>query len=137
MVEALEHGVTIPLTVSTRVSRHYGRVARLERDHDHQLEIRYLPMLRAYQLSDLSRDRQDNYPRLAMLIDDLSRPRSWSTSLTPPEARERDWQVEIRAELDRDRLPSPMRLPAQFDSDWRARTPWQTWRVDAGGRGAD
>ncbi len=131
VIEALEHGVVVPLRVTTRSSRHHGWIAMQDRDRNHRFELRYLPLVRSYQVTELKTGRQENFPRLGMAVEALSTRRSWATGLGRNEAAQRDWQVEIRAELDRSRLPSPMRLPVWFDPEWQARSPWHGWRVNA------
>jgi hypothetical protein len=127
VVDALHHGVVVPLEVSVRISRHHGIVASQDRSHPHRFEIRYLPLLRDYELWDVRSDRRELYPRLAILTQALARRRQFSTGLTQGEVDERRWQVQVRAHLDRSRLPSPMRLPVWFDASWRAEGPWATW----------
>jgi hypothetical protein len=131
VIEALDHGVVVPLKVTTRVSRHHRFFAIEDRDRNHRFEIRYLPLVRSYQLTELKTGQQSTYPRLAMLTESLRQRQVWDTGLNRAEADQRDWQVEIRAELDRSRLPSPMRMPVWFDSQWRAVTPWHGWAVHA------
>jgi len=127
VVNALHHGVVIPLEVSVRISRHHGLVASEDRSHHHRFEIRYLPLLRDYEVWDVRADERTLYPRLAILTRALSRRRQFSTGLSRSDVAERRWQVQLRAKLDRSRLPSPMRLPVWFDARWRAEGPWHTW----------
>jgi hypothetical protein len=131
VIEALDHGVVVPIRVITRTSRHHGWIAMQDRDRNHRFEIRYLPLVRNYQVLELKTGRQENYPRLSMAMEALSTRRGWATGLNREEAARRDWQVEIRAELDRSRLPSPMRIPVWFDPEWRSSSPWHGWRIDA------
>jgi hypothetical protein len=131
VVEALEHGVAVPVRVTTRVSRRHTHFALLDRDRNHRFEVRYLPMVRSYQIIDTRSGEQSTHPRLGMLLDGFRQPRPWSTGLMREELAERNWQVEIRAELDRSRLPSPMRMPVWFDPAWRAVTPWHGWKLDS------
>lgn len=131
VIEALEHGVAVPMRVTTRVSRRYARFALLDRDRNDRFEVRYLPMVRSYQLIDTKSGEQATHPRLSMLLEGFRQRRPWATGLTRDELDGRDWQVEIRAELDRSRLPSPMRMPVWFDPEWRAVTTWHGWKVDS------
>lgn len=131
VVEALEHGVAVPVRVTTRISRRHRHFAMFDRDRNHRFEVRYLPMVRSYQIIETRSGEQQTHPRLGMLLDGLRQSQPWATGLERSELAERDWQVEIRAELDRSRLPSPMRMPVWFDPDWRAVTPWQAWKVEA------
>lgn len=127
VIDALHHGVVVPLELSVRISRHHGVVASEDRSHDHRFEIRYLPLLRDYEVWDVRADERTLFPRLAILTQALARRRQFSTGLTRQEVSERRWQVQLRARLDRSRLPSPMRLPVWFDPRWRAEGPWHTW----------
>ncbi len=131
MREALDRGVPIHLSVTTRVSRHHRLAARLERSLRYGLEIRHLPMLGHYQLSDLQTGEQTTFPRLWMLLDALATPRRFETGMAADEWPGRDWQVQIRADVDRSRLPSPMRLPAWFSPQWRLGSGWHSWLVKA------
>jgi hypothetical protein len=130
VVEALEHGVAVPLRITTRVARYYRWFAIVDEDRHHRLEIRYLPLVRSYQLHDLASGRQQNFPRLAMLAEALREPRRWPTGLDSAAAQAHAWQVQLRAELDRSRLPSPMRIPVWFDPQWRVVSDWQTWLIN-------
>jgi len=133
VVEALEHGVAVPLRITTRVARYHGWVAIVDEDRFHRLEIRYLPLVRSYQLNDLASGRQQNFPRLGMLTSALRERRRWPTGLDREAADARPWQVQLRAELDRSRLPSPMRIPVWFDPEWRVVSDWQTWLIEFDG----
>ena len=127
VIEALEHGVVVPLELSVRISRHHGVMASEDRTHHHRFEVRYLPLLRDYELTDVRADTRTLYPRLGILVDALAERRRFSTGLTREEVTERRWQIQIRAHLDRTRLPSPMRLPVWFDDRWRAQSRWYSW----------
>ncbi|MBB6088475.1 DUF4390 domain-containing protein [Wenzhouxiangella marina] len=127
VVEALHHGVVVPLELSVRISQHHGLVALEDRTHNHRFEVRYLPLLRDYEVFDVRADTRTRYPRLGMLTSAMARQRFYSTGLSEAEVEQRRWQVQLRAYLDRTRLPSPMRLPAWFDRRWRVEGPWHSW----------
>ncbi len=130
VIEAMEHGVAVPLRITTRSFRRYGWLRILDRDRNHRYEVRYLPMLRSYQIADTKSDEQRNYPRLHMLVDSLRQPQPWATGLTRDDVASVTFQLEIRGQLDRTRLPSPMRMPVWFDPQWRAISSWQQWLLD-------
>jgi len=123
----------VPLRITTRVARYHRWFAIVEKDLDHRLEIRYLPLVRSYQLNDLVSGQQQNFPRLGMLTAALRERRRWPTGLDREAADARAWQVQLRAELERSRLPSPMRIPVWFDPQWRVVSEWQTWLIDLAG----
>lgn len=132
VVEALEHGVAVPVRVTIRTYRQIGPVRWLDRDRNHRFEIRYLPLLRRYELLETRSGDQQHFPRLNMMLDSLARPRDWPSGLHRNELPEGRWQIEARAELDRSRLPPPMRMPVWFDDNWRAWSHWQRWEPEMG-----
>lgn len=129
MIEALERGVTLTVAVQTRATGGPVWVPGFDRIRKHRLEISYLPLSRHYQLVYLRDDSHSSYPRLAMLINALEEPQPWSVKIEDEELEGGPWRVQARTELDRSRLPSPMRLPAWFDPQWRLRSDWQEWNT--------
>ena len=127
VVEALEHGVAVPVRITIRSSRQIGPLKWLDRDRNHRFEVRYLPLLRSYQLLETRSGEQQHFPRLGMMLDSLARPRDWPTGLFEHELDEARWRLDARAELDRSRLPPPMRMPVWFDAEWRAWSDWHSW----------
>ncbi len=130
VIEAMEHGVAVPIRITTRSLRVHGRLRLLDRDRNHRYEVRYLPMLRSYQIADTKSGQQRNFPRLHMLTDSLRQPQPWATGLTTADLDEGRFRVEIRGQLDRTRLPSPMRMPVWFDPEWRAVSARWHWDLD-------
>ncbi len=131
VIEAMEHGVPVPIRITTRSFRRYGWFRVLDRDRNHRYEVRYLPMLRSYQIADTKTGEQRNYPRLHMLTDSLRRPQPWATGLSREDLDATTYRVDIRGQLDRTRLPSPMRMPVWFDPEWHAISAWQHWDIDS------
>jgi len=126
VIEALEQGVGIPLEVTVRVARHFGWVALEDRSTTYRLVIRFQPLLNDYELFEPDVGTRTRHRRWFMLLEALAEPRVLSTGLLSDEFRRQRWQVQLRAELDRSSLPSPMRLPAWFEPAWQARTAWHT-----------
>lgn len=129
-IEALEHGVPLTLLISTRARRDRPGVPSRSVMHRHALELRYLPLSRHWQVTDLETGIDLNFPRLWMLTAALGEQRRFTTGLDRDALDDHAWRVRIRAELDRSALPSPMRLPAWFSNEWRLSSPWHTWHLD-------
>lgn len=127
MLDALHNGVAITLSIQTRAATGRLWLPGLDRLRKHRLEISYLPLSRHYHVTYLREGDQWSFPRLSMLIDDLRQRRDWEVKISPEELAEDDWRVQARVELDRSRLPSPMRLPAWFDPQWRIFSRWREW----------
>lgn len=130
MLEALERGVSVTLAIQTRATGGWIWVPGFDRIRKHRLEINYLPLSRHYQLTYHRDGSQSVYPRLSMLISDLVEPEEWSVKIEDEELERGPWRVQARVELDRSRLPSPMRLPAWLDPQWRLRGDWQEWSTE-------
>jgi len=134
IVQALDYGVVIPLELSIQIRRGHGLLASEDRTHHHRFEVRYLPLLRDYELWDVRQNQRQAYPRLSLLLESLARQRPYPTGLQQAELDAQRFDVRVRAHLDHTRLPSPMRLPAWFDRSWRSDGPWYRWIFPAGER---
>lgn len=121
MLEALERGVSITFLVALRASSGEVWLPGLDERRRHRFRISYLPLSRHYQLNDLHNDTRETFPRLSMLIRALRDSRSWSI---PLDAGETVSLVRARIQLDRTRLPSPMRLPTWFEAQWHLDSDW-------------
>jgi len=131
VVEALNHGVTVHIRVSIHVSRAWELFVDDDRTRNHRFEIRYQPLIRHYELTDLKTGEQLSFPRLSMVLDRLQRPQWMDTRFTEHEYRDGQWRMQARVEIDRTRLPSPMRLPVWFDRNWSLGESWHRWDADA------
>lgn len=121
MLEALDRGVSITFLVALRASSGRVWLPGLDERRRHRFRISHLPLSRHFELVDLHNDSRATFPRLNMLVSALREPRSWSIPLEPDEEVE---LVRARIRLDRTRLPSPMRLPTWFESQWRLDSDW-------------
>jgi len=128
MREALERGVDIQLKLTIRVSRRLGPMAWLAERRQTTARIRFLPLTEQWQLE--TEDVEQNYPRLWLLLEALSRPRDYPTGLRRESLRDDSWQVQIRVAVDRSALPAPMHLPSLFSPDWQLGGTWHTWQFD-------
>lgn len=131
VLEALDHGVTVPIRLATRIGPVWKVLAVADQTRNHRFEIRYLPLIRHYELTDLKSGEQVSYPRLSMVLDELAEPRWMDTRFTADQRAGRRWRVQARVEIDRTRLPSPMRLPVWFDRNWGLGGSWHTWQLEA------
>lgn len=130
-IEALEHGVPLTLVITTRTARGPLWFVPRPEIHRHALEIRYLPLSRHWHLHDKTTGDEISFPRLWMLTESLAEPRRIATGLSREALDGRSWKVQIRAELDLNALPSPMRLPARFSPQWRLSSSRHTWHFNS------
>jgi hypothetical protein len=129
MLEAMDRGVELTFLVALRASSGEIWIPGLDQRRRHRFVIDYLPLSRHYQLVDLHNDERATFPRLNMLLAELRQPRPWHI---PLEADDTIGRVRARIELDRTRLPSPMRLPTWFEEQWRLDSGWRTLELGGG-----
>lgn len=111
MLAALDHG--IPLTLDFRIDPAHG-----PRQHQ-RVSLRFLPLLRRYQLDSGGNPAQSFASRL-QLLSALDRLRLPVAAAKPVAGR-----VSFR--LDTQALPAPLRLPALFDRDWHLQSAATAW----------
>lgn len=133
VLEALNHGVAVTLVVATRIHPVHGVLASADQTRNHRFEIRYLPLIEHYQLTELKTDTSVSYPRLRLLMAALAEPRFLDTHLERGDISDRPWHVQARADIDRERLPAPMQLSVFSDSAWQGAQDWVNWRVSTDG----
>lgn len=131
IIEAIEHGVTVQLRVTIQVMRRWELLVDDALERNHRFEIRYLPLVRHYELTNLDSGEQLSFPRLSMALDRLQRQIWMDTRFTAADQRGRPWHMRVRIDIDRTRLPSPMRLPVWFDANWSLGEPWRRWDIEA------
>lgn len=122
--EALVHGV--PLTVQLELLiRHNGTRTALE-ENVYRYEIRYLPLIRHYQLTLPGAVEIKTFPRLRHLLAHLS---TLEQSFSTGNLAEGSFELLARIHLDHKKMPPPMRLPMLFSAQWRHDSDWTIWPV--------
>jgi len=131
VLDALDHGIVLDFIVDLRA---YGptrlgwrtTLARAER----HIELRYFPLSRRYQLRDLDRGDTRSYAARSLLLAALE-----DLRLELPDAWQRSAAREfvLRIDLDRDRLPGALRLPALLRPDWRLSSGDYQWQISSAG----
>lgn len=130
VLEALEHGVRLPLNLRILVRRVGSRFWEpVLADRNYRYEVHYQVLSGLYNVSrptvpqrtfvtlDGALEALGDLPNLPVLPDNVWRP------------GERYW-VKVQVELDLDHLPLPLRPIAYISSDWRLDSGWQTWRFE-------
>lgn len=131
VLDALDHGIVLDFVVDLRA---YGPTRLGWRDTlahaERHIELRFFPLSRRYQLRDLDRGETRSYAARALLmaaLEDLrlELPGDWTRSTAVSYA--------LSVELDRERLPGALRLPALLRPEWRVSSGDYSWQTsDAG-----
>ncbi|MBT8058067.1 MAG: DUF4390 domain-containing protein [Xanthomonadales bacterium] len=119
---ALDHGVALTVEVEL-ILRNAGSQTRVGNGL-WSYEIRYLPLSQYYQVTELDREAVLTFPRLRHALAELSRLRLELETGALPAG---DYELLARSNLDKNRMPPPMRLPATFSARWLHESTWTAW----------
>ncbi|MEE8496320.1 MAG: DUF4390 domain-containing protein [Xanthomonadales bacterium] len=120
--EALVHGVPLTLQLELLI-RHTGGRTPVKKNI-YSYEIRYLPLISHYQLTQSGTIEIRTFPRLRHLLAELS---TIKQSFSKADLPEGSYELMARTHLDQTKMPSPMRLPMLFSAQWRHDSDWTTW----------
>ena len=123
--DALEHGIPITLDVHLRARGIAGAL-----DDRRQIELRYFPLTRRYQLRDSASDAVRSFAASAYLTDALAALRLPLPATFAGLAAGTRLQLDVQ--LDHSALPGALRLPAMLEPAWRLTAPEFAWIVAAG-----
>ncbi len=129
-VEALDKGVslTIELTISVERERAYLWDETVAELNQHYF-IRYHALSRMYLLKNLNSGAQRNFPSRRAALQALGRVMGLPVlDQSLLRAGER-YRAYLRAALDIEALPLPLRPLAYLSSDWRMVSDWYSWRL--------
>lgn len=125
MSDALEHGIPITLRIDV-----HARATGVELENRRQVELRYFPLTRRYQLRDTGADGVRSFPGYEYLTDALASlrlPLPHSFARLPAGTR-----LRVEVGLDHAALPGALRLPAILAPAWHLSAPEFAWTVAAG-----
>jgi hypothetical protein len=131
-LEALENGVglTIQLEIEvTRVRRFWldARVASLRQGY----LLSYQPLSERYVVVNLNSGEQTSFATLFSALSYMGRVVDLpiiDASILEPDAR---YEISMRAVLDQDTLPGPLRLIAFWSEGFRLVSDWYEWKLGA------
>lgn len=129
-LEALHNGV--PLTIELEIEVYHERewmwdetVASLQQ----RLRLEYHALARQYVVTNLNSGDHSAFPTLQAATDFLGRVQEFPLldgSLVEPSDA---YYARLRASLDIESLPAPLRPVAYLSGDWRLASEWYQWRL--------
>lgn len=130
MLEALHKSVSLTFVLEIEVihERKYlwdSIVARLEQRY----QLDYLPLTQQYQVRNLNSGSLHNLPSLQIALSVLGAVLDLPLLDQELLASDEVYVARLRAQLDIEELPVPLRLLSYFADDWRLRSEWFAWSV--------
>lgn len=130
MLEALHKGVplTVELEIEITRSRSYmwdETVAELQQRY----RLSYHALTRQYVIRNLNSGSRHTFPSLEAAVSVLGTVVDLPILDSNLLAHEQIYFGNIRAQLDVDELPVPLRVLALIRDEWRLSSDWYTWRL--------
>jgi len=130
MLEALHKSVplTFVLYIEVFKQRDYlwdDGVAELEQRY----QLEYLPLTQQYQVRNLNSGALHNLPSLQVALSVLGTVVDLPLLDHELLVADEPYQARLRAQLDIEELPVPLRLLSYFSDEWRLRSEWYSWSL--------
>lgn len=131
--DALDSGVPLTLQLQVRVIEPGGRwwwwdAEVTERNLD--IELRYHALSRRYVVINHATDERRTFFRRDVALT------AWASATGMPVVHRSQldsgtrYELQLRARLNVDALPHPLRTVAYVSPEWRLASEWYTWRLD-------
>jgi len=127
-LEALENGVPLTLEVHIQVRRADGWIWENSLlDERLRYRIRYKPLSERYLVSQLPGENGETYITRDAALAALGELRGLDLISQRRLAPREDYEVHIRASLDIEELPLPLRPMAYLRPSWKQSSAWTKW----------
>lgn len=130
-LEALSSGV--PLTIELQID-----IIKIRRfywdENDAQLAVRYQleyrPLSQRYIVRNLNSGEQDSFATLYSALNSLGRIQGLPVIDDALLESDRDYRVRVRALLNTQQYPAPLRLLFFWRDDWQLESEWSEWSLE-------
>ena len=130
-LEALNNGV--PLTIELQMQLLRKRafyLDALDAELEVRFELEYRPLSQRYIVRNLNSGDQDSFATLYSALNNLGRITSLPVIDDALLAQNRDYRVRVRAMLQTQQYPAPLRLLFFWRSQWQLQSEWYEWTLE-------
>ncbi len=129
-IEALHHGVALQILVDikTQIKRKF----LWDKTINHSTiayKIEFHPLTERYLLTELNRYKRQDFQYLSKALEALGKINDWPLIALGELNSENDYIVLVKAKLDIEALPAPLRPMAFISKNWRMSSDWQQWEL--------
>ncbi|GAB4361465.1 MAG: DUF4390 domain-containing protein [Methylohalobius sp. ZOD2] len=132
VIDALNHGLPVVLTVTTRIRQPHDWLWDTTRwRRTLNFRIQYYPLAKVYRVIDETNRFQRSFAELSAALralgdlQDIALPVAEEWRLTGSEH-----YAEVAVDLNIERLPWALRVPAYFSPQWRLHAPKYRWQLN-------
>ena len=128
--EALNHGIglQIDIQINAKQQREWLWNTTIKSSTISYL-LKHHPLSGHYQITNLGNHRKKHFQNLQSALDYISSIKNYNLldqdNLNP----DKIYIAGIRAKLNIQNLPAPLRLLAYISSDWQLNCPWHEWKI--------
>jgi hypothetical protein len=125
---ALHDGATLAFDLDVTISRHrrlWFNATELEMTL--RRELTYHAVTDRYVLRDEKSVEQQSFPTLEAALDKLGRVEALPILVQSQLHDDGPWEVAVRAEMRRGRMPDALRALVFWTDDWHRASDWYTW----------
>ena len=95
-----------------------------------RLQLFYVPLTDRYVVRDIDGNDREDFVTLGAALDFIGRVDGRPVVRAADLDDDRRYDVRVRAVLDKDELPGPLRFFAFWRRDWTMASEWLQWRLD-------
>ncbi|MCU7959771.1 MAG: DUF4390 domain-containing protein [gamma proteobacterium symbiont of Bathyaustriella thionipta] len=131
VLEALKNGVPITIDISLQLmpdDAWFWQAREVQRNI--RLEIRYFTLSELYQVRNLGSGAEVSFVSRSAALETLGQVLGIFIIKQSKLAAGRHYTLSVKAKLDIDVLPVPLRPAAWLSSDWRMSSGWVEWSID-------
>ncbi len=130
VLEALENGVPLTVELHVQVRREGAWVWEPDVvDTRLRSQIRFSPLLGTYQVTNVDTGQHRSFASRDRAIGALGEVKDLTLVRVDALDPEETYRVEMRATLDIESLPLPLRPKAYLSPDWNLSSEWSRWRL--------
>jgi hypothetical protein len=130
VLEALENGVPLTVELHLQVRREGAWVWEPDVvDSRLRSQIRFSPLLGTYQVTNVETGQHRSYASRDRAISALGEVKDLTVVRADALDPDETYRVEMRATLDIESLPLPLRPKAYLSPDWNLSSEWNRWRL--------
>ena len=130
-LEALNNGVALTIELQMQLLRQRRfYLDALDAELELRFELEYRPLSQRYIVRNLNSGDQDSFATLYSALNNLGRITSLPVVDDALLADDRNYRVRVRAMLQTQQYPAPLRLLFFWRSQWQLQSEWYEWTLE-------